>query len=83
MSLEEIEGRVRKVLADQLAVEVDQVTREATFADDLGADSLDLVEAVLVLEEEFGVKIPEEEMADVTTVGQAVDLLAGKLGATA
>lgn len=76
----EIEERVRKVLAEQLAVDEAQVTLEARFAEDLNADSLDLVEAVLALEEEWDIEIPEEEMENVKTVGQAVGLVAGKLG---
>jgi acyl carrier protein len=76
----QIEDRVRKVLADQLSVEVDEVTLDARFEEDLDADSLELVEAVLALEDEMGVEIPEEEMEGVKTVRQAVDLVAGKLG---
>lgn len=76
----EIEERVKKVLAEQLAVEESQVTMEARFAEDLNADSLDLVEAVLALEEDWDIEIPEEEMENVKTVGQAVGLVAGKLG---
>jgi acyl carrier protein len=79
----EIEERVRKVLADQLAREVDEVTMEARFEEDLDADSLDLVEAVLALEEELDVKIPEEEMEGVKTVGQAVELVMAKRGVSA
>ena len=80
MDRNEIEAKVRKVLAEQLAVDESQVTPEAKFAEDLNADSLDLVEAVLALEEEWSIEIPEEEMESVKTVGQAVDLVAGKLG---
>jgi acyl carrier protein len=76
----EIEARVRKVLAEQLAVDEGQVTPDARFAEDLNADSLDLVEAVLALEEEWNIEIPEEEMDGVKTVGQAVQLVASKLG---
>ncbi len=76
----EIEARVKKVLAEQLAVDESQVVPDARFAEDLNADSLDLVEAVLELEEEFGIEIPEEEMESVKTVGQAVDLVAVKTG---
>ena len=83
MERPEVEERVRKVLAEQLARDVDEVTMEARFEEDLDADSLDLVEAVLALEEELGVNIPEEEMEGVKTVGQAVDLVAEKLGANA
>jgi acyl carrier protein len=80
MDRPEIEARVKKVLAEQLAVEEAQVVPDARFAEDLNADSLDLVEAVLALEEEWSIEIPEEEMETVKTVGQAVDLVASKLG---
>jgi acyl carrier protein len=76
----EIESRVREVLAEQLAVDESQVVPDARFAEDLNADSLDLVEAVLALEEEWNIEIPEDEMETVKTVGQAVDLVATKLG---
>jgi acyl carrier protein len=80
MDKEEIEARVRKVLSEQLAVDEGQVTPDARFAEDLNADSLDLVEAVLALEEEWNIEIPEEEMDGVKTVGQAIQLVASKLG---
>ena len=76
----EIETRVRKVLAEQLAVDEAQVVPDARFAEDLNADSLDLVEAVLALEEEWDIEIPEDEMEQVKTVGAAVDMVATKLG---
>jgi acyl carrier protein len=77
----QIDARVRKVLAEQLAVDEAQVVPDARFAEDLNADSLDLVEAVLALEEEWNIDIPEDEMDGVKTVGQAVELVAQKLGA--
>ena len=80
MEIAEIEERVRKILADNLSVPQEDVTMEARFQEDLDADSLDLVEAVLALEEEFGVSIPEEEMEGVKTVGQAVNMVAAKMG---
>jgi acyl carrier protein len=80
MDKEEIATRVRKVLAEQLAVDEAQVVPDARFAEDLNADSLDLVEAVLALEEEWNIDIPEEEMEGVKTVGQAVALVEQKLG---
>ena len=83
MERSDIEERVRKVLAEQLAVDESQVTANARFAEDLNADSLDLTEAVLALEDEMGIEIPEEEMESVKTVGQAVDLVASKLGVAA
>ena len=79
MDRNEIEAKVRKVLAEQLAVDESQVTPSARFAEDLNADSLDLTEAVLALEDEMGIEIPEDEMEKVKTVGQAIDLVATKL----
>ena len=83
MDKAELQDKVCSILADQLAVDREKVTTEARFSEDLDADSLDLVEAVLALEEEFGVSIPEDEMESVKTVGQAVDLVAAKVGASA
>ena len=83
MEKAELQDKVCGILAEQLAVDRDKVTPEARFSEDLDADSLDLVEAVLALEEEFGVSIPEDEMESVKTVGQAVDLVAAKVGASA
>ena len=79
MDRQEIEERVRKVLAEQLSVDLEKVTPEARFEEDLDADSLDLVEAVLGLEEELSVEIPEEERESVKTVGQAVDRVMAKI----
>jgi acyl carrier protein len=83
MDRAELQTKVCAILAENLSVPVEKVTPEARFQEDLDADSLDLVEAVLALEEEFGVTIPEEEMEGVRTVGQAVDLVAQKLGVAA
>ena len=80
MDKADIDTRVRKVLAEQLAVDEALVVPDARFAEDLNADSLDLVEAVLALEEEWNIEIPEEEMEGVKTVGQAVTLVNSKLG---
>jgi len=71
--------KFRKCAVDVLSVEPDQVTMEASFADDLDADSLDLVELVMALEEEFGVSVEEEELEDITTIGGAYELITGKL----
>ncbi len=62
-----------------LAVNVDQLTAEASFADDLGADSLDLVELVMALEETFEIEVDEDELKDIRTVGQAFELIYAKL----
>jgi acyl carrier protein len=83
MDMAELQERVCKVLAQNLAVPESDVQPNSRFKEDLDADSLDLVEAVLALEEEFGLSIPEEEMEDVKTVGQAIDLVAQKLGVAA
>jgi acyl carrier protein len=83
MERSELQERVRKVLAENLALAEDKVKPDSRFKEDLDADSLDLVEAVLALEEEFGLSIPEEEMEDVKTVGEAIDLVAQKLGVAA
>ncbi|MBT6372495.1 MAG: acyl carrier protein [Acidimicrobiaceae bacterium] len=71
--------KFRKCAVEVLSVEADQVTMEASFAEDLDADSLDLVELVMALEEEFGVNVEEEELEDITTIGGAYKLITGKL----
>jgi acyl carrier protein len=83
MNKTELADKVCRILAENLSVPENEVTTESRFQEDLDADSLDLVEAVLALEEEFGVSIPEEEMEGVKTVGQAVNLVAEKLGVSA
>ncbi len=71
--------RFKQCAVEVLAVEADQVIPEASFVDDLDADSLDLVELVMALEEEFGVNVEEEELEGITTIGAAYDLINGKL----
>lgn len=70
-----IEERVKKIVVEQLGVKEDEVTDTASFVDDLGADSLDTVELVMALEEEFETEIPDEEAEKITTVQQAVDYI--------
>jgi len=72
MERDEIMDKVRVVIVDQLNVEEDDINEEASFIDDLGADSLDIVELVMALEEEFGISIPDEEAENIKTVGDAV-----------
>jgi len=67
------EERVRKIVIEQLGVTEEQATNEASFVDDLGADSLDTVELVMALEEEFECEIPDEEAEKITTIQQAID----------
>ena len=64
--------KVKDVVLDKLGVEDSQITMEASFVDDLGADSLDTVELIMELEEEFGIEIPDEDAENITTVGSAV-----------
>ena len=71
--------RFQKCAVEVLSVEATQVTKEASFADDLDADSLDLVELVMALEEEFDVSVDEEELEGIETVGAAYDLIVAKL----
>jgi acyl carrier protein len=77
----EIEARVKKIIEDQLGVSGEQVTNEASFIDDLGADSLDTVELVMALEEEFDIEIPDEDAEKMTTVQSAIEYLEQKVGA--
>lgn len=68
-----IDERVKHIVVEQLGVKEDEVKNESSFIDDLGADSLDTVELVMALEEEFGCEIPDEEAEKITTVQQAID----------
>ena len=72
-SRDEVYERVREVLAERLSVEESDITEEANFQEDLGADSLDLVEMIMELEDQFGIKIPDEDAQQIQTVGQAVE----------
>ena len=74
-----IEDRVKKIVAEQLGVKEDEVRTEASFVDDLGADSLDTVELVMALEEEFETEIPDEEAEKITTVKLAIDYINNNL----
>mgnify|MGYP000058445113 FL=1 len=73
-----IAEKVKKIVVEQLGVDEDQVTEEAKFLEDLGADSLDQVELVMALEEEFGSDIPDEDAEKLTTVGDAIKYIEGK-----
>ncbi len=72
-SRDEVFERIREVLAERLSVEEADINEEANFQEDLGADSLDLVEMIMELEDQFGIKIPDEDAQGIQTVGQAVE----------
>lgn len=78
--MEDIAAKVKEIIVENLGVTPEQVTPEASFIEDLGADSLDTVELVMALEEEFNIQIPDEEAEKITTVQQAVDYIIKKKG---
>ena len=75
--------RFQALAGQVLAVEADRIVRDAKFGEDLDADSLDLAELVMALEDEFDITVDEDELADIVTVGQALDMVTAKLGASA
>jgi len=79
-NVEKVEQQVKAIVAEQLGVKEDEVTNDASFVDDLGADSLDTVELVMALEEEFETEIPDEEAEKITTVQQAIDYILERKG---
>jgi acyl carrier protein len=81
MTQEEIFAKVKTIVADQLSVDASEVKPEANFANDLSADSLDVVELVMALEEEFEIEIPDEAAEEIKTVQDAVDFIGGKVAA--
>jgi acyl carrier protein len=78
--MSETADRVKKIVVEHLGVEADKVTEEASFIDDLGADSLDIVELVMAFEEEFGVEIPDDAAEKITTVKDAIDYIDSNKG---
>lgn len=76
--MSDVAEKVKKIVVDQLGVAEDQVTEDAKFIEDLGADSLDLVELVMAFEEEFGSDIPDEDAEKLTTVGAAIKYISSK-----
>jgi len=79
MEREELLKKIKAIVADKLSIGEDQVTEEASFIDDLGADSLDTVELVMALEDEFNLDIPDDEAEKLTTVGKAMDYVLAHL----
>ncbi|HLB25834.1 MAG TPA: acyl carrier protein [Nitrospirota bacterium] len=74
-----VDEKVKKIIAEQLGVGEEEVTPDASFIDDLGADSLDTVELIMAFEEEFGIEIPEEDAEKIATVQNAIDYIAGQV----
>ena len=77
--MEDIEAKIKELIVEKLGVSEDQIKPEAHFIDDLGADSLDTVELVMALEENFDIEIPDEDAEKLTTVGAAIDYIKSKL----
>jgi acyl carrier protein len=80
MKKEEIIARLKEIIIDRLDVEEEQITPEASFVEDLGADSLDIVELIMGIEEEFDIEIPDEDAEKLTSVGEAMKYTLSKLG---
>ncbi|HHV52683.1 MAG TPA: acyl carrier protein [Thermosynergistes sp.] len=80
MQADEVMKRLKEIVMDRLDVEEEQIKPEASFVEDLGADSLDIVELIMGIEEEFDIEIPDEDAEKLTTVGEAFEYVKGKLG---
>jgi acyl carrier protein len=80
MKKEEIVARLKEIIIDRLDVEEEQIAPEASFVEDLGADSLDIVELIMGIEEEFDIEIPDEDAEKLTSVGEAMKYTLSKLG---
>ena len=74
----EVKAKIKKIVADHLGIEEEKVTEEASFIDDLGADSLDTVELVMAFEEKFGIEIPDDAAETIQTVQNAIDYIESK-----
>lgn len=83
MARQDVVTALKEVLVDKLQVEADTVTEDANLFDDLGLDSIDLMTVVMAIEERFEIEVPDEDLEDVTTIGQAADLLSAKVGTNA
>jgi acyl carrier protein len=78
-AMSDVFEKVKSIVANRLEVDAEKITLNASFQDDLGADSLDLVELVMAFEEEFGIEIPEDAQEEIRTVGKAVDFIKAKV----
>ena len=79
MKMEEVKNKLKEIVMDRLNAEEDQIKPEASFVEDLGADSLDIVELIMGIEEEFDIEIPDEDAEKLTTVGEAMNYIKSKL----
>ncbi len=77
--MSDVAERVKQIIAEQLMVEEDEITEDASFIDDLGADSLDTVEMIMEIEDEFGIEIPDEDAEKLQTVGDAIEYVKRKV----
>ena len=80
MKMEEVQQKLKEIVMDRLNAEEDEIKPEASFVEDLGADSLDIVELIMGIEEEFDIEIPDEDAEKLTTVGEAMAYVKTKLG---
>ena len=80
MKLEEVQAKLKEIVMDRLNAEEEQIKPEASFVEDLGADSLDIVELIMGIEEEFDIEIPDEDAEKLTSVGEAMSYVKAKLG---
>ncbi|MBP8684525.1 MAG: acyl carrier protein [Synergistaceae bacterium] len=78
--MEEVQAKLKEIVMDRLNAEEEQIKPEASFVEDLGADSLDIVELIMGIEEEFDIEIPDEDAEKLTTVGEAMSYVKAKLG---
>lgn len=81
MDRSQVQAKMRDLLVDELGLDADKITDEATFEEDLEVDSLGVVELLMALEDEFGVRIPDDEAENITTVGEAIEMVVAKLSA--
>ena len=80
MNMDEVTSRLQEIVIDRLDVDAEKITNSASFVEDLGADSLDIVELIMGIEEEFDIEIPDEDAEKLTNVGEALEYIKGKLG---
>ena len=78
LEVKKVFDKIKKIIVEQLGIDEDKVTMDASFIDDLGADSLDMVELIMAIEEEFEIEVPEEEAENIVTVSDAINYISAK-----